>query len=155
MDEAQIEKYASVISHKVKQEIGKWMLETYPKFDERLEYKIEKLTKIRDKFENFFEDLEKRKDEIEKSCIGAVLDYLTIKYPDFGNSVQLRLDEVNSLIKNHLKVAKERDELVKEKLKKLNMSSSLADDVYQIKDRLKEIDDKYKKFSDALKKVFK
>lgn len=134
--------------------IDRYMTETYPEHTKSMADTInrimkasrsldEKLSKQEDLYEKWHEDSRDR-------MISEINQFIQFTYPDFSDNLKKTALEIE---KNATKNQKVLDEIEK-KIKKLFESSSLCEDVYKMRDDLKDCKTKMDAITTKMKKIF-
>lgn len=134
--------------------IDHWMLEKYPKFDNRLLQRLQEVENLQNEFKLVINDfrldtrgLKKREaDEFKEE----IKRFLKKDYPDISSSMFKFKDEIEV----RLRKMQVKEKLIDEKLKKVIISSSLCEDVYKMRDEFKQMKSFMEGFSKKLKKAF-
>lgn len=138
-----------------KQSISKWMLEKYPGFDTNLSIKWKRLEDKCDQAERDIQSYYKLLREKEKTVFETVKNdisqYMNKTYPDLSDKVYL----VGQEIKMQANTVKKELKYVEEKLKTLTNHQSLCDDVYAMRDKMKELEKTFTDFKKKMKDFFK
>lgn len=134
--------------------ISDWMLETYPTYDNQLEAKIERCLKIQLTLDKRQNEIEQKVKDITETVIREakteIGNFLTKEYPDISG----RLAMASVDLKDTAKKMKKNQEEIAEKMKKLVHSMSLTEDVYKMRDEMKEMKKFYETTCIRLKKLF-
>lgn len=123
--------------------INDWMLKQYPMFDSNLTEKIENLNQEQKRVHNIIADFKNGISNIKKQVIDDINKFLENEYPDISNNLKILAEKL-----------KKDSEKVDDRLKKIVQSDSLCEDVYKMRDEMKEIKTFLEGFKKKVKKAF-
>ena len=143
------------ITYEIKQAIQKWMALQYPDFGENFSGTLKEVKHQVGLNRKTAEDLIKYF-EGEKnnhiSCIKKEInEFLSEEHPGIFSKLKTLQLNLESLMKKFL----EKEKVINEKFKKIVESSSLCEDVYRMRDELKETKKSVDVLAYKLKNVFK
>jgi methyl-accepting chemotaxis protein len=135
--------------------INEWMLKIYPEFDTNLEKKIKKIENLEREIESHFDKEKKsfqhRKNEALIEFKKDLCKYISKEYPDIDGRLAMAAIDITATLKKMDENQKE----VQKSLKKIFHSSSLAEDVYKIRDDFLDFRTQFNKFTKNLKELIK
>lgn len=134
--------------------INDWMLEEYPTYDNQLEAKIERCLKIQLTLDKRQNEIEQKVKDIKETVIreakSEIANFLAKEYPDISG----RLAMASVDLKDTAKKMKKNQEEIAGRMQKLVHSTSLTEDVYKMRDEMKEMKKFYETTCIRLKKLF-
>lgn len=135
--------------------INDWMLKQYPEFDQSLIRKIGELERLQKEISSNFSNhenfIKKQNESLKNLTISQIDNFLKEKYPDVSHSMVDLNRKMQDTIQQHEKNCK----MIKEKLEKVIKSDAIYEDVYLIRDEMKELKKSVEEFTNKMKKVFK
>jgi hypothetical protein len=145
--------FERVVPHVINQ-INAWLLKEYPKFDIDLTKKIEQLDKAQNQARLFYHNIQVTMEEENKKAYErhkvALEEFINKKFPEIKKTLQKSCTNFDKMMETY----KEKHKQLDETLKKVDLSASLYEDVYKLRDQMKEIDKFMKEFKTKVKKAF-
>jgi hypothetical protein len=134
--------------------INKWMLYKYPAFDTLLVDKLKAVKKMHNdletQFSNHREAVKNEREEVLKYYQERLDKYMMEKYPDLSNRLSQLAIDLQETCKKQGKIQKETQETMKQ----IKIYKSLCEDVYAIKDQVKEMKSVVDEYNKKLKRAF-
>lgn len=134
--------------------ISNWMINNYPTIESDLSSKFRSIQEMQSEmkilYKNHRIDMENEKENTKKYLISELINYIKLTIPDLDQNLQLIASELK---KQTNKISKNSEE-VEKKLQKIIQNSSIYEDVYKIRDEMKEISKFIQGFKKKIVKAF-
>lgn len=135
--------------------IDYYMAKKYPDFDKKLGVKMSYIETnqalIEKTQKDFLNSLDALKEKHFNFISGKINEFLTKNYPDLNNTLILTTQELAENVKAHKKCL----EKLNEKLQTVIKSDSVYEDMYSLRDQMREMKKSNDDFMNKMKKVFK
>jgi acyl carrier protein phosphodiesterase len=132
--------------------INDWMVEKYPQFDSRLATKIDILEKethlVVGRIKNIAQE---NQEKFIKSCREEINAFLDEKFPGMAK----RFSEATLDAEHLFKRLDKKDQVLQKVLSKLSKADSLYEDVYKLRDEMKELNKVFGEFKRKMQVLFK
>lgn len=148
-------KFRKALMKDLSDELREWLKADYPDIGSKLFDKAEELKNEKIRLQRMVKEFEETINKLMMSNLQVVRkevnDFISKDHPGAFSELNTLKCDIQGMVKRF----NEREPLIEKKLKKVFESDSLCEDVYRMKDDLKEVKKELEAYTRKLKNLFK